>query len=245
MQQFLTQSKAIQEIIKSFNLTKTLFVSSILVGEKYTGKKSLIKYLFPSTPWVDGSALDEVTEALKMYDELIIVHFEHLNHYDKLHFENKRIIAIADYLSNPQEIDALFAFIYHMPSLQEREEDIPLLISHFSQEAQKKLLLEDIPPIDPSTVDFGQNLKTLQRSIYQQLITQNATKEEIVSILYHHFLETLEGKNGYKDTLPIFEKPLIEAGLKKFGSQLKLSDVLGINRNTLRKKIHENNIHTL
>jgi len=42
--------------------------------------------------------------------------------------------------------------------------------------------------------------------------------------------------------IKIFEKPLIEAGLKKYGSQFKLSNALGINRNTLRKKIHEHDI---
>ncbi|TNF45412.1 MAG: Fis family transcriptional regulator, partial [Epsilonproteobacteria bacterium] len=45
-----------------------------------------------------------------------------------------------------------------------------------------------------------------------------------------------------REHLGLYEKPLIEAGLKKFGSQLQLSQVLGINRNTLRKKIHEHNI---
>jgi DNA-binding protein Fis len=55
-------------------------------------------------------------------------------------------------------------------------------------------------------------------------------------------LENLNGNNEYKEHLNLYEEPLIEAGLKKFGSQLQLSQVLGINRNTLRKKIHEHNI---
>lgn len=38
-EQFLTQSIQVQKIIKGFNLTKSLLVSSILVGEEYTGKK--------------------------------------------------------------------------------------------------------------------------------------------------------------------------------------------------------------
>lgn len=242
MQQFFTQSKIIQEIIKGFNLTRTLFISSLLVGEKHTGKKSLIKYLFPSTPWVDGRNQDEVIQALEKYDELIIVHFEHLNHYNMLHFENKRIIAIADYLSNPVKVDALFSFIYKMPSMEQREEDIPLLTEHFSQEVQRTLLLESIPSLDTTSLNLSQNIKSLKKSIYQQMIKQQLTQEEIASILYQYFIKTLDGKNGYKESLPLFEKPLIQAGLEKFGSQLKLSNVLGINRNTLRKKIHEHNI---
>jgi DNA-binding protein Fis len=39
--------------------------------------------------------------------------------------------------------------------------------------------------------------------------------------------------------LHLYEVPLIRAGIKKFKSQLQLSDKLGLNRNTLRKKITE------
>ena len=57
------------------------------------------------------------------------------------------------------------------------------------------------------------------------------------------YLEThLEGNSAYKEHLGLYEKPLIEAGLHKYGSQSKLSQILGINRNTLRKKIHEHAI---
>jgi len=61
-------------------------------------------------------------------------------------------------------------------------------------------------------------------------------------ILFDYLYSKVEGKNAYREHLSLYEKPLIEAGLKKFKSQLKLSEVLGINRNTLRKKIHEHNI---
>ncbi len=47
------------------------------------------------------------------------------------------------------------------------------------------------------------------------------------------------GFNIYKRELELFEKALIVAGLEKYGSQLKLAQALGINRNTLRKKINE------
>jgi len=49
----------------------------------------------------------------------------------------------------------------------------------------------------------------------------------------------LGGNNAYRENLPIFERPLIEAGLKRYRSQLRLSSILGLNRNTLRKKINE------
>ena len=68
-------------------------------------------------------------------------------------------------------------------------------------------------------------------------------KTDIEEIMHNYLYEHLHGIDGYRENLGLYEKPLIEAGLKKFGSQLHLSKVLGINRNTLRKKIHEHNIH--
>ena len=44
----------------------------------------------------------------------------------------------------------------------------------------------------------------------------------------------------YARTLEIIEKPLIEAVLERTnGNQLRAAEILGINRNTLRKKIGE------
>ncbi len=54
METFFSTSDKVQHIIKSFNLTKTLFVSSIIIGEAHTGKKSLAQSLFPDTPLVSG-----------------------------------------------------------------------------------------------------------------------------------------------------------------------------------------------
>jgi len=59
METFSTTSDKIHHIIKSFNLTKTLFVSSIIIGEAHTGKKSLARYLFPHAKLVSGENQDE------------------------------------------------------------------------------------------------------------------------------------------------------------------------------------------
>lgn len=243
METFFSTSDKVQHIIKSFNLTKTLFVSSIIIGEAHTGKRSLVRYLFPNTPIVSGTDQKEVEEALANNDELIITNFEKLSNQNALDFANKRIIATADYIGNPELIDDLFAFIYTMPSLQERPEDIHYLKELFIKEACSTLMVENIDiKADEIPVNLTKNSQSLKRSVYMSIMRQSMNAQDIESILYYYLLEHLDGNDGYREYLGLYEKPLIEAGLKKFGSQLQLSQVLGINRNTLRKKIHEHNI---
>lgn len=71
METFLSTSDKIQHIIKSFNLTKTFFVSSIIIGEPHTGKKSLARYLFPDATLVSG--LDQKEVALLFQEHFSMV----------------------------------------------------------------------------------------------------------------------------------------------------------------------------
>ena len=243
MEQFFTNSEQIQNIIKGFNLTKTLFVSSIIIGEPNIGKKSLARSLFPEAPLVSGTNQEDVERALQNFDELIITDFEKLSNQESLELDNKRIIATANYVGNKQTIDNLFAFIYSMPSLKERPEDVVYIRDLFIKEAQSNLMLEDKTFTgEEIQLNLSDNSKTLKKSIYEHLMNHSMDAHSIEQAVYHYLLNHLEGNNAYKDHLGLYEKPLIEAGLKKYGSQLQLSQVLGINRNTLRKKIHEHNI---
>ena len=243
MESFYTQSQQVQQIIKGLNLTKTLFVSSIIIGEPHTGKKTLVRYLFPDAPVVSGEDQEAVESLLQETDELIITDFEKLRNHEALQFDNKRVIATANYIANQHTIDSLFAFIYHLPSLKERPEDTAFIKEKFIKEACSVLMIETSAlPTGNIPINLSQNSKSLKKTIYQYLMNKSMGKEEIQQAIYHYILENLEGNNGYKEHLDLYEVPLIEAGLEKFKSQLQLSQVLGINRNTLRKKIHEHRI---
>ena len=239
--QFLSNSPQIDKITKGLTLTRSLFVSSLLMGEKHTGKKTFIKMLFPNAIYVDASQEQELILALEQYDKLIIYNFEKVQYIEKLNFEHKRIIAIANTTKNQQKFNSHFAFIYKMPSLQEREE-LKLLIDYFTKEIKEKLMIEVSTPITKESLDLSHNIKSLKASISKQLILQTLNKEEIEERLYQYLFQEIEGNNAYREHLGLYERPLIEAGLQKYKSQLKLAGVLGLNRNTLRKKIQEYDI---
>ena len=243
METFFTTSDKIRHIIKSFNLTKTLFVSSIIIGDAYTGKKTLARYLFPEAHLVSGANQEEVQAALENYDELIISDFEKLSNQSNFDFTNKRIIATANYIGNATLIDDLFAFIYTMPTLSERPEDVNYLKNLFVKEALSTLMI-DPESIDDNAVPLNltMNAKSLKKYIFLHLTQLSMNEKDIEKVIFNYILKHLDGNDGYREYLGLYEKPLIEAGLKKYGSQLQLSQVLGINRNTLRKKIHEHNI---
>ena len=243
METFFSTSEKIKHIIKNFNLTKTLYVSSIIIGDAHTGKKSLARSLFPDAPLVSGTNQKEVELALKSYDELIITDFEKLVNQNILDFTNKRIIATANYIGNANIIDDTFAFIYMMPSLEERPEDVQYLKEIYINEASKTLMLKtDTLSMENITLSLKKNTKSLKKSIYTHIMKQSMQASDIEDILFNYLLNRLDGNDAYKKYLSLYERPLIEAGLQKFGSQLQLSSVLGINRNTLRKKIHEHDI---
>ena len=238
---FLSNSPQIDNIVKGLTLTKSLFVSSLLVGEEHIGKKTLIRSLFPNSIYINAYNYEELDIALKNNTELIIYNFEKLLNFEYLNFENKRIIAIANRIENTEKIENKFAFIYRMPNLQERE-DLDLLIEFFQNQVQKELMLDYPIELKRAELDLSKNLKSLKASLYKQLIHKTITNEEIENILEKYLYEHLEGNNAYREYLALYEKPLLIAGLKKFKSQLKLSAILGLNRNTLRKKIQEHGL---
>ncbi|NPA61388.1 MAG: Fis family transcriptional regulator [Epsilonproteobacteria bacterium] len=239
--QFLSNSIQVKNIIKGLTLSKSLFVSILIVGEPHTGKKSLVRTLYREQNFIDGGDFEKVNRALESSKEVIIYNFDKIESVDSLNFENKRVVAISNRVHNSSVIDRKFAFIYNMPPLRDRLEDVELLSREFIKEIREELMLDSSYPISisPNSLDLSMNIKSLRADIYKRLILNNISRKDIENILYDYLYENLGGNNAYRENLPIFERPLIEAGLKRYRSQLRLSSILGLNRNTLRKKINE------
>ncbi len=239
MVNFIAKSDELSKIVKSLSLIKNFFVSSLLIGEDGIGKKTLARYTLPQALEADGNDLKALLKALEQNDEIIITNFEKVSNFQALNFDNKRIIATARYQPKDIYVDDLFGYIYEIKPLRKRPQDAKELAKLFYNEAKEVLSIDGEISLDVQKLDLTENSKSLKRYVYKELIQSQISENEIKEIMYEFFYKNLNGNNDYKDFLYLYEEPLIKSGLKKYGSQLKLSKILGINRNTLRKKVNE------
>ncbi|CAI3923717.1 sigma 54-interacting transcriptional regulator [Commensalibacter papalotli (ex Botero et al. 2024)] len=159
----------------------------------------------------------------------------------------------------------------YMPPLKDRAEDIPLLIQYFLQENSSSTTLteQSINLLKayhwPGNIRELRNLVVRLAALYpnqliqDDLITKSLQKKlsqkkqsETLSLsvfiedhIRRYFFENkgLPINKLYGQMVAEVEKPLIEQTLiETEGNQIKAAAILGINRNTLRKKIKDFNI---
>jgi two-component system nitrogen regulation response regulator GlnG len=155
----------------------------------------------------------------------------------------------------------------HMPALRERPEDIPILAEHFTARYAEELA-GGTRYLTESTVEFlcqyawPGNVRELENAIKRALVlgtgevldredfaflvparaeTESAESlPRLVAQQVRNALESEEAGDIYRAVLEQVERPLLEAVLDRTnGNQVRAAAVLGINRNTLRKKIRE------
>ncbi|MFA5352998.1 MAG: sigma-54 dependent transcriptional regulator [Thermodesulfovibrionales bacterium] len=151
-----------------------------------------------------------------------------------------------------------------LPPLRERREDIPVLAHHFLQESVKAFNLapkELSGEAEQSIVgyDWPGNVRELENTIKRASIlskgsileTRDLFPNDYDSYSVKEFLENklsgfiekmarMENSDLYKTVISEVEKALLSIVLKETnGNQLRASRLLGINRNTLNKKIKD------
>jgi two-component system nitrogen regulation response regulator GlnG len=158
----------------------------------------------------------------------------------------------------------------HVPPLRERREDVGVLAEHFIQRYAEELtgephFLSDAALEHLSAHEWPGNVRELENAIKRALVLADS---EVLSPEDFGFLEGGERETGggvdleglltsevkaaladpapseiYRRILARVERPLLEAALEHTnGNQIKAAALLGINRNTLRKKITDLNI---
>jgi two-component system nitrogen regulation response regulator GlnG len=155
----------------------------------------------------------------------------------------------------------------HIPPLRERPEDTRALAEYFVTRYAKELgsrvrWLSDDAMERLLTFEWPGNVRELENAVKRALVLSTAevltledfafldgggpeeppevSLEELVRREAEAALEKGEVRDLYRRLLERAERPLLEAVLARTGgNQLRAASVLGINRNTLRKKIGE------
>jgi two-component system, NtrC family, nitrogen regulation response regulator GlnG len=159
-----------------------------------------------------------------------------------------------------------------LPPLRERRRDIPLLVEHFLTKYAADLGQRAVAPSALDRLvgyEWPGNVRELENVIQRAMVMAatgvilpehlpigpvsaaasvavDATLEEIIE---HRLLECVRGlreqssANLYDLMVGLVEKPLLRAVLRETeGNQVRAAQLLGINRNTLRKKLREHGI---
>ena len=246
---FLGTSRASSEAFKTANLLKTLSVNALIYGEVGTGKLTLARYILPNAPILDTQNFDELLEAIKANGEIIIKHIEDAPNLQRLietiAESGTRVIATSRDSNKNELLHENFSVRIHLPPLRERLEDVEPLLELFMQEANA-IFGADRPYVKPNyELDLSQNAVSLRKQLFLHYQFSNINENDLMAIMEEYLSDKLGSKNDYRNYLHLYEVPLIRVGLKQFKSQLQLSDKLGLNRNTLRKKIAEHSHYGL
>jgi DNA-binding NtrC family response regulator len=161
----------------------------------------------------------------------------------------------------------LNVFAIHIRPLRERKEDIPVLSEYFVSRLAKKTK-KQIRGISPQAMDtfmsynWPGNVRELENVIKRAVIVANGdvigvndidlahdnNKHELsnaVRSILQSVISTETSTDIFHCVITCTERILIEEALKLTnGNQLQTSELLGISRVTLRKKIHDYNIAT-
>ena len=246
---FITASDASSEALKTANLLKLLSVNALIYGERGTGKQTLAHYILPNAPVINASDFDNLMDALQTSSEVIIRHIEKIPNLktlqQKIQQNGVRVVATASDSFVHELVDEIFTVKVHLPTLAERIEDVSLLQDEYIKEAEE--IFGPNEDFDRAAIkpDISDNAHSIRRQIFFNYLLSNITNEELMQVTEKYLFDKLGSHNDYRNFLYLYEVPLIRAGLKRFKSQLQLADKLGLNRNTLRKKIAENKEYDL
>ncbi|NLU34026.1 helix-turn-helix domain-containing protein [Wolinella succinogenes] len=242
---FLAHSPSSRELLKSATLLGSLQVNVLIEGEEGVGKTTLAKEILQDFEILDLSRVQKKEHQNLHSKPILLKDFESLQHDETflswLKRYDGRIVATSKTPIHSALMDDIFGVVLFVAPLREREEDVEVLKGLFIQQAKDFFGLDENLKVDikKSRIDLNKNAKSLKKSIFLHLFQQQLSPQEFLNVVENFLLGQLSGEDDYKKLLYLFDAPIIKAAMHKQKSQLKAAKMLGINRNTLRKKIHE------
>jgi len=159
-----------------------------------------------------------------------------------------------------------------LPALRERRGDIPLLVEHFLSKYSETLGERVVVPEAMDRLagyEWPGNVRELENVIQRAMVMASggvilpehlpigpvsaaagvATDASLEEIIEKKMVECVRGLRGHASAnlhslmVGLVEKPLLRAVMRETkGNQVRAAQLLGINRNTLRKKLKEHGI---
>jgi DNA-binding NtrC family response regulator len=241
---FITASESSTQAFKTATLLKTINVNALILGEVGVGKKSLARYILPDASIVDASDFNETLSALESYENLIITNLDNSPNLKRvietIKVTSTRVVATVNSDFSNENIDEIFSVKLDILPLCKRIEDVDELILRFTKEASEIFSCSPELSFNDFVPNLSQNSHSLRRQVMIHSLLQDIKDVELMEIMQNYLSDKLGSQSDYRKFLYLYEAPLIKAGLSKYKSQLQLSEKLGLNRNTLRKKIAEN-----
>jgi len=155
----------------------------------------------------------------------------------------------------------------HVPPLRERTEDIPALVQHFMRQTGVTKVFEPAAMAALQSYPWPGNVRTLENTVRRLAVLHaeevidrgsvlmalqdmaasgggassgGATLPALVAQALAENPSLMSGSDIYDRVIRLVEKPLITRMLAQTGgNQIRAAELLGLNRNTLRKKIRD------
>ena len=239
---FIANSKALKEALKSANILKSLNINALIEGEGGVGKLTLAKLILPNSLIFENSNISDL-DLIEPNSSIIVKHINKIGNiykFEELIKEKQiRMVATSSEILRDEIADKLFGVRIYIPPILRRIEDVKPLAKKFLDEA--KVVFGDVGKevdFDNLELDLSKNSYSLKRSIFLAFLFDTIKDKEITKIIEYYLKDKIGSGDDYRRFLYLYEIPLIKTSLNKFKSQLKISEKLGINRNTLRKKIN-------
>ncbi len=245
MEKFITASESSKRALNMMMVSSPLPVNILVFGEDGVGKKRLIATTFSDTSSYDARELELLFREKRVdcsgETEIVLYDVDKAGNIKQLleQLEELGLKIIATASEKKDIFDEKFLVKIDLTPLTERPEDTKILVKNYMQKAKALFRLESDLDIEELDINLSNNSISLKESIYRSLLLNSIDKKQMMSVLEQFLSRELEETTEYKELLEIFEVPLLKAMRKRYKSQLQMANKLGINRNTLRKKMYQ------